>query len=244
MALESGQADFVPTLPLAMRHHADVEVLIFQYRPLLDMQLERGVDREAADRFRSGKADALQLIAKRLALRVHARIAEFLGVDAREHTGRHHGGGEARAFLVGPVGDHDRPPRLDLEIVERAHHLQRAQNAEYAVELAAGRLGVEMAAHQDRREVILNAGPSGEHVAHLVDFDRAAFLFAPSAKQFAALLVEVGEGEALASALGRGADLGHLHQRVPQALSIDAHVRQVGQIFSPVALMGATLTRI
>ena len=125
----------------------------------------------------------------------------------------------------------DRPAGLDLEVVERAHHLERAEHAEHAVELAARRLGVEMAAHQHRGEVVLDAGAGGEHVAHLVDLDRAALLLAPGAEQFAALFVEIGEGEALAAAFGRGADLGHFHQRVPKSLPVDANVREVGQIF-------------
>ena len=47
--------------------------------------------------------------------------------------------------------------------------------------------------------------------------DRAARLLAPAPEQFAALLVEVGERQALAAALRRRADLGHLHQRIPEA---------------------------
>ena len=73
-------------------------------------------------------------------------------------------------------------PGLDLEVVERAHDLQGAEHAEHAVELAAGRLGVEMAADDDGGERgVLAAAPS-EHIAHLVNLDRAARRFAPGWK--------------------------------------------------------------
>jgi len=90
-----------------------------------------------------------------------------------------------------------------------------------------------MAAHQHGVEIVLDAGTPGEHVAHLVDLERAALLLAPGAEQLAALLVEVGEGEALAPALRRGPDLGHLHQRVPKALTIDSHIREIGHSEAP-----------
>ena len=79
-----------------------------------------------------------------------------------------------------------------------------------------------------RRQSVLDAGAAREHIAHLIDLDRAARRLAPGAEQFAALLVEVGEREPLAAAFGRAADLGHFHQRVPQPLAVYADVRQVG----------------
>jgi hypothetical protein len=105
--------------------------------------------------------------------------------------------------------------RLDLEIVERADDFQSAEHAEHAVVFTAGRLGVEMAADHDRRQMVLDAGTAGEHIAHLVDLDRATFLLAPGGEEVASLFVEIGEGEALAAAFGRRADLGHFHQSVP-----------------------------
>jgi hypothetical protein len=68
------------------------------------------------------------------------------------------------------------------------------------------------------------SGAAGEHIAHLIDLDRAARRLAPGAEQFAPLLVEVGERQALATTLGRRADLGHFHERVPQPLSVHANV--------------------
>jgi hypothetical protein len=78
-------------------------------------------------------------------------------VDAGEHAGGQHGRGEARAFLVGPVGDHDRVLGLDAEIVERAHDFEAAEHAEHAVILAAGRLGVEVRADIDGQRIRIGA---------------------------------------------------------------------------------------
>jgi hypothetical protein len=72
---------------------------------------------------------------------------------AGKHARGHHGRGEARAFLVGPVGDDDGMLRLDVEIVQRAHDFETRQHAEHAVIFAAGRLGVEMRADIDRKRV-------------------------------------------------------------------------------------------
>ena len=69
------------------------------------------------------------------------------GVSGRGHRCR----GKARAFLIGPVDDADRRLGLDPGVVQRAHHLERSQRAEHAVELAPGRLGVEMRAQTHRR---------------------------------------------------------------------------------------------
>ena len=228
VAFEAGELQLVPALALAVGDDSDVVALVFEDRPLLDVQFEIGVERPAADRLLALEADAHEFVAELLAVGIEPRIGEFLGVDAGEHARRDHRRRVARAFLVGPVGDLDRVAGLDLEVVERTHDFQRAEHAEHAVELAAGRLGVEMAAEHHGGKIVFDAGAAREHVAHLVDLERTAGLLAPRAEQFASLLVDVSEGEALAAALRRAADLRHFHQRVPQPLSIDADVRQVG----------------
>ena len=203
---------------------ADVDRLVLQDRALLDMELEEGVHGTGADGLLALEADALKLVAQRLAVGVETRIGEFLGEDAGEHARRDHRRSVARAFLVGPVGDLDRPLGPDVEVVERAHDFERAEHAERAVELAAGRLGVEMAAHHHRSERVVLARAPGEHVAHLVDLDRAAGRFAPGAEQLAGLLVEIGQRQALAAAFRRGADFRHLHQGIPEPRPIHAHI--------------------
>ena len=187
MALETSEANFIPALTLTVGDDADVDRLVLEDRALLDVELEIGVHRTPADGLAPHESDPLQFVAKRLALGVDARVGEFLREDAGEHARRHHRGGEARALLVGPVHDLDRMPGPDVEIIHRAHDLERAENAEHTVEFASGRLGVEVAADEDGRQRRLGAIASREHVAHLVDLDRAPGGLAPLPEQVAAL---------------------------------------------------------
>ena len=84
---------------------------------------------------------------------VGAREAVFEREHAGEHARRHHRRGEARAFLVGPVDDHHRCRRLIAHVHHGTQRLESAKHPQHAVELAAGRLGVEMAAERDRSQV-------------------------------------------------------------------------------------------
>ena len=86
MTLEAGQADLVPALALAVGDDADVDVLVLENRPLLDVQLEEGVDWPPADRLLAHEADALEFVAERLALAVQPGVGEFLVIDAGENA--------------------------------------------------------------------------------------------------------------------------------------------------------------
>src|ERR1700677_463402 len=180
-----------------------------------------------ADSLLALEADALQFVSESLAFAVQSRIGEILVIDAGENARRNHRRGVTRTFLVGQVGDFNRPPGAYVEVVERTHNLERAEHSERAVELAAGRLGVEMAAHHYGSERIVLAWPTREHVAHLVDGDRATGGLAPFSEQLARLTVEIGQRQALDTALGRGADFRHFHERIPEPCPVDPHIRQV-----------------
>src|SRR5689334_21088082 len=65
MRLLSADRDLVPALALRPGNDADWLLRSFEDRPLLDMRLEISGDRPAADRFRTGKADPLELGAER-----------------------------------------------------------------------------------------------------------------------------------------------------------------------------------
>ena len=183
VALLAGQRHLQPFQALAVGDDADVDVLVLEDRALLDMQFEEGVQLALADRLVALPADALELVAEALALAVLAVVGPVLLVDAGEHAGRQHRRRIARALLVGPVGDDDRMLGLDAEIVQRADHLQPAEHAEHAVELAAGRLRVEMAADIDRQRVRVGALAAGEHGAHLVDADVEPGRLAPALEE-------------------------------------------------------------
>src|SRR5215471_8086641 len=90
-------------------------------------------------------ADCLERIAEFHARAVLARGRPVPIEHAREDTRGGHRGGESRAFLVGPVDDLDRCERLVASLAKATQALERGEYAKRAVELAAGRLGVEVA---------------------------------------------------------------------------------------------------
>src|SRR3546814_4284358 len=108
---------------------------------------------------------------------------------------------------MGPHRDLEGRRRLDAVVVQGADDLEAGQHAEHAAELAAGRLGVEVAAGGDRRQRRVAARAPGEDVAHPVDGDGAAGLLAPAHEEVAPLAVEVAEREAAVAAGHARADL-------------------------------------
>ena len=93
-----------------------------------------------------------------------------------------------------------------------------------AVEFAAGRLRVEMAAGHYRREGRVASLPPREDVADAVDPHGAARLLAPADEQPARLAVEVGRGEPAYAAFRCRADLRQLHQARPKPLAVYVHI--------------------
>ena len=238
----AGHGAFDPAQALAVGHNADLLTFSLQNRALFDMQLEKGVHLALADLFRAFPADPLQLIAKAFALGIDAVIGPVL----IEHTGKHargeHCGGKAGAFLIGPVGDDDGVFGLDVEIIEGADKLKPGEHAQYAVIFAARRLGIKVRADIDRQGVGVRAFAAGKHRAHLIDTHGQARLLAPGLEQLAPLTVFIREGLAIVAARDAGADLGHLHQTVPQALAIDFQVfTGCGHVVSPLLAGQQTL---
>ena len=145
-----------------------------------------------------------------------------------EHAGEHarpdHRRRKPRALLIGPGDDLDRGLGLVAEIVQRAHDFQPRHHAIGAVEAAAGRLRVEMAAGHDRRQPGIASRTTREDVADPVHRDRAAGLLAPAYEQAARLGVEIARREPADAALFGGADLRQFHQAGPQPLAIDLQI--------------------
>ena len=126
------------------------------------MKLEVGVDSPPTHRLLATIADALQLAAERHAIVVTQAKDPVDVIDAGEGARGYHGGREAGALLVGPTDDLERAPGVDAVVVERAHHLEPGQHADDAVVLAAGHLGVEVAADEHRRQMVLPPRPAPE----------------------------------------------------------------------------------
>ncbi len=206
---------------VAAHHDAHRHRLAIEDRPLLDVQLEVGVDRAAAHRGLAVVADALELAAELLAVVVAQGEHPVHVEDAREGARGHHRRREARALLVGPAHQLERALGAHAPVVQRAQHLEAGQHADDAVVLAARELGVEVAAHQHRRQVIVRPGAPREDVADAVHRHRAARLGAPGDEEIAHLLVRVGEGQAAEAARLAGADLAGAHDGGPEARRVD-----------------------
>jgi len=213
-----------PPQALAVRDHADLLVLGLEDGPLLDVVFEIGVHPAGADRLVADPADAPELVAEALALAVLAAIGVVERVDAGEDARGQHGGGEAGAFLVGPVDHDDRPARPDAEVVEGADDFEAAQHAEHAVIAAAGRLRVEMAADIDRIEARVGAFAAREHGAHLVEAHAEPGALAPRFEQRSAPGVVVGQRLPIAAPGHPRPDLGQLVNGIPQPVGINAEV--------------------
>ena len=96
-------------------------------------------------------------------------------------------------------------------------HLYTSQYAEAAVELAAGGLGVDMAAGHHRRQGGVAPWAAGEDIADAIDRHGAAGLLAPAHEQVAGLAVEVGQGQAADPAFDGGPELRQLRARLETA---------------------------
>src|SRR6516225_1230434 len=192
MRLLTGYRDLVPALALGAGDEADWLARHFEDRALVDMRLEIGGDWPAADRLQAGEADPLELGAE-LDVGQVVQPCQTLGEikDAGEHPRADHRRREARALLVGPSNDLDRSLGLVAEVVQGAHEFESGHHAIGAVELAAGRLGVEMAAGHDRRQARVAAGTARKDVADLVDRDSGSGFFAPANEKPVRSVVEV-----------------------------------------------------
>ncbi len=244
VGFNAGEGQVEPLLAEAAHDHANRGGLVFQHWPLLDMRLEIRAHRVAEHRTRTGIADALQFGAHRQAL-----VVEFgegvLHVELTgKHPGAHHAWRETRALFVGPHHHFDRRLRLQLQVIECADHFQPGHHPVAAVELAAGRLGVDMAAGHDRGQGGVTPGAACKDIPDGVDTDAAPGRLAPVHEQVAGLAVEVGERQAAHAAFDGGAELGEVHQRLPQAVAVDQRgvalegVRKTVHVQSPVRHSG------
>ena len=211
-----------------MRNHADGDALLLQDWPLLDVQLEVGVDGATAHLGLADVADLRQGAAVGDAVVVGARIRPLEIAQAREDGRREHRRIEAGALLVRPVHHLDGPAGLDAVIVEGAKDLEPRQNSENSVEPAAGVLRVEVAPHQHRRRSVLASGAAREDVAHPVDGHLRARVPAPGDEEIPHLLVRRVERQPPQALVPSRPDAGRRHHGVPQPIVVD--LQEVGAI--------------
>src|SRR5262249_16972341 len=87
---------------------------------------------------------------------------------------------------------------------------------------SAGKLRVEMAAHEHRRQVIVRAGPPREDVAHAVHVHGAAGFRAPGDEEIAHLLVGIAQRDPPEPACLAGPDLARAHDGGPETGGMEA----------------------
>ena len=211
----------VPAHRLHAGDNADVLALGLEIGTLLDVQFEKCRKPVVAATLRAAIADLVEGDAEGFAAAIGAGAGPVAAIDAGEHTGSDHRWREAGAFLVGPIDDFDWREGFIAGAMQRAQSLQRGEHAERAVEFAAGRLGVEMAPHGNRRNIGALTGTPREHRAHVVDGDHAAERLRLRLEPVAPLAVELGQRQPTDAAFRRRADLGGQHQVVPQPLRVD-----------------------
>ena len=120
--------------------------------------------------------------------------------------------------------DAERRVGLDAGVVQRANHFQRRQRAEDAVELAAGRLGVEMRADADRRLRHVAAGAHREHRAQRIDMHLAAGSLAGRRETSRAPACLPAQCQPLDAAFRRAAEFRRLVDRAPEPRRIDLEI--------------------
>ncbi|MNX90098.1 hypothetical protein D3C86_1221330 [compost metagenome] len=234
MGFDAAQFQVEPFLPEGAHHHADGFAFVFENRALLDVRFEVGTHGMAADFSRPGVTDGVERLTDGHALGVDLGQGFFKCELFREHTGAHHARGESRSFFVGPHHHFQRCFGFDVQVVERAQHFDASEHAETAVKLAAGGLGVDVAAGHDRWQVRIAARTAGENVAHGVDADGASGLLTPVDEDVPRLTVEIGQGQATDASLDRGAELGQLHERLPQAIAVDVLMGGLQNVYGRV----------
>ncbi|MCY1221149.1 hypothetical protein D9M72_331930 [compost metagenome] len=222
MRLLAGDDDVVPALAQRALHRADGDAAGFEDGALFDMRFEIRGRRPRPGRLGAVIADGAQRVAHADAVAVPRRQRMLQREGARVYAGPHHHGHEARAFLVGPHHHFQRGLGGDAVLLQGAQDLDAGEHAVIAVELAAGGLGVDMAARHDGGQVVAQPRAAHEDIADGVHAHAAAQVAGPGADQVAPLAVQVGQGQPAHAAFVGAADAGQFHQRIPEALAVDA----------------------
>ena len=198
------------------------------------MQLEHGAEADGTGAGGAAIADAVKARTKGVAADIGARLAIVAAVDPRPDARAQHGRRKARALFIGPVDQHQRRLGAIAGTVQRAQHLKARQHPKDAVEPAAGRLGVQMAAHGDGGQVGFRAGTGRKHVADLVHDHGHAKGGALPGQPVPHAAVVVRQRQPGDAAIGRAADPRGFHQAVPQPFCVDPQIGpQIGPRIGP-----------
>ena len=129
---------------MRVAHRADGDALAVEHRPLLGVQFDKSMGTVQRQCRLTQVADACQFIAQPLAVGAHGSIGGIERQAACVHQRTEHVRLKAGTLLVGEHGHHQRAPRGDTGLVERSHHLQRAEHAEVAIKAPASAYRVDV----------------------------------------------------------------------------------------------------
>src|SRR6516162_5128236 len=225
MALLADDFDAKGALALDPSDDACGAALLLKGYSLLNVSLQKAHDREA------------QRSTRNVSLRVehasesglHRGAGAILdGQDVcqlsptGEHRRAHHARGEAGAFFVHPRDDVNRPAWPVAKLGHCMYCLQRGQHPVSTIELATGRLAVDMRPDQQWREPRLAASQRQEQVCRGIDGRFEADALCPCKQRGSGLDLFIGQSQPTNPTLARRTEFGEIHQTLPKAVLIDA----------------------
>src|SRR5215213_7289690 len=196
---------------------------IFEYRSLLDMELQIGGDRTGAVAALTLVADPLQLVAEGGSIAIGPPVDVLRGETAGHGAGGEHCRLEANPLLVRPVDQLQRVSGRDAGVVERPQNLQRGEDAVGAVIAATPAHGVDVGGHDDRGGTHCPGAAPGD-VAKVIDANAQPGLLHPAAKEIACGTIFRRKSEPGDAPVRGRSDLGELTQVLVQPFGVDAHV--------------------
>ncbi len=201
-------------------NHADIRLLSLKQRPLLNMQLVAGVQRDSRRRMLALIADSRQRLADANAVAILPRQ----GIGFAEHPGPNAGGqhrrSKTRPLFVGPVHQNEVALGGDAAIVKGTQRLQPGEHAIDAVVVAAQRLGVTVRAGEHRGEIGVAARPANKHIPQSVNVTAKARFTRPGREQVASAAILIAQRQTGHPASRRCAKRGKLVKGLPQARTI------------------------
>jgi len=109
---------------------------------------------------------------------------------------------------------------LNIVFFKRGEYLQAGRYTVDTIEFTSGRLGVEVTAGNNWRQVFVAALTSGENVADGIEFHRAADGLAPANEKGSTGDILVGQCLAVTATSRKFAMFGHFHQSRPQSVAV------------------------
>src|SRR5665213_2313083 len=186
------------------------------------MGLKCRMVRSTASRRGATVANSGQLLAELRSGLVGASVGVIQIVDPCHNAGPQHRRGKATAFLVGPIGNLNRPTSVDAECIQGANHFQSSHHSIHTIKPAARRLGIQMAAYQNRIRFWLISRACRKYVSHLIDGYSAALLTRPPDEQIPGRTIPVSKRLSIATSRRGPADLGHCHQTIPKSTAVNS----------------------